>query len=79
MYYDIPTNFGCVVDFYCHRGGKRTLQIDLIIRCSTLTRKKDDVNAMQLAFFFWKTIVDTIGKLKLMTEKWKSYKCMSKK
>ncbi len=52
MYYDIPTNFGCVVDFYCHRGGKRTLQIDLIIRCSTLTRKKDDVNAMQLAFFF---------------------------
>jgi len=24
---------------------------------------------MQLVFFFWKTIVDTIGKLKLMTEK----------
>jgi hypothetical protein len=70
IYYDIPTNFGCVVYFYCHRGGKRTLQIDLIIRCSTLTRKKDNnVNAMQVVFFFWKTIVDTIGKLKLMTEK----------
>jgi hypothetical protein len=24
---------------------------------------------MQLVFFFWKIIVDTIGKLKLMTEK----------
>jgi hypothetical protein len=45
------------------------LQIDLIIRCSTLTRKKDNnVNAMQLVCF-WKSIVDTIGKLKLMTEK----------